>query len=483
MLGRIWGCPRSPSHMRILVSVSALAYVSLLGLLNVVAATSPQRSGHPPIKTPGGGAPDVAACAQCHTRIASGPVVHAAVQAGCDSCHVVEKDEEETLVRLTAETNELCFICHEDKRPHATQTALHRPVRSGKCVDCHDPHSSSNTHLLRRAMEGREATENLCLGCHKEIAEQVSKAIPHAAIDLGCATCHVTHKAEPTGDAEGVFHLTKREPALCLDCHEVKEAAVQAAHLNQPTTTARCTECHNPHGSERTKLLNNFVHLPFAEKQCDICHSAPGEGKVALVEGARRELCLTCHTDMQERLDKAKTQHTALAVGDCVGCHSPHASAFPHQIRRNTVELCLTCHTDLARARIEKVFLHRPVFDQSCLICHAEHTGERPQRLRAEANNLCLECHGSQNRTKFQNSGEVKLFNGSVTVDAADLAGMRILSIPAGAAKGHPYAGHPVAAEGLNCLSCHRPHDAKGSRKFLLTETPTSTPLCLKCHK
>ena len=50
------------------------------------------------------------------------------------------------------------------------------------------------------------------------------KGSRHAALDMGCDTCHMTHKtgAEPT--PENRFHLTKAAPALCLDCHDAKDA-------------------------------------------------------------------------------------------------------------------------------------------------------------------------------------------------------------------------------------------------------------------
>jgi predicted CXXCH cytochrome family protein len=99
-------------------------------------------------------------------------------------------------------------------------------------------------------------------------------------------------------------------------------------------------------------------------------------------------------------------------------------------------------------------------------------------------NSLCLECHGRQNAGKFQAAGQVKLFGDAVAVESAALAGMRILAISAGATRGHPYAAHPVAGGNpLNCLTCHLPHAANGSAKLLVTESPTSTPLCVKCHK
>lgn len=404
---------------------------------------------------------------------------------GCDTCHKVEQEDDETEILLTVEGNELCFTCHEDKRPQPAQLSVHSPVRTGQCTACHDPHSTQSAHLLRRATESREPGENLCLGCHRDITAQIQKPMQHAAVDLGCAACHTTHKSDPGGAPEGVFHLTKAQPELCLDCHEAGDASLQAAHLNQPFASARCSECHNPHGSERAKLLNNFVHSPFAEKQCDTCHEAPQSGKVVLSEGARRELCLTCHADMQERLDKAPVAHAALSEeSGCVGCHSPHAATYPYQVRRGPVALCLTCHTGRAQERVEKAYLHRPAFEQSCLICHQEHTGERPRRLRAEVNDLCLECHGNQNAAKFQAGGMVKLFGDTVEVDTAALSGLRILALRPGAQRGHPFGGHPVSgADPINCVTCHNPHATNGSPKFLVTETANSTPLCVKCHK
>lgn len=463
-----------------------LASLSVSGLLAFGAlALGQSKAEHPAIRqSGGGGGSDYAACAECHADKAAAPVVHPAVALGCDTCHQVFQEEDETEIRLTAEGNELCFTCHGDKQPQPNQLLVHAPVRSGPCTACHDPHGSASEHLLRRGVESRAAAENLCLGCHADIQAQIEKPVAHGAVDLGCAACHTTHKSEPAG-AEGAFHLTQAEPGLCQTCHDTAEAPLREAHLGQPFASAACTECHNPHGSERAKLLNNFVHYPFAEKQCDLCHEAPREGRVALIEGARRELCLSCHSDMEERLHQAPFTHTALGgERGCVACHSPHAATYPHQVRRGPVDLCLGCHQDLAAARVEKAYLHRPVFEQSCLICHQEHTGARPARLRAEVSELCLECHGIQNKARLQQPGPVKLFGGAVTLESAALAGIRILAVRAGAVRGHPFPSHPLASGNpSSCVTCHNPHGVNGSSKLLVTETASSTPLCVRCHK
>ncbi|MFQ5723014.1 MAG: cytochrome c3 family protein [Terriglobia bacterium] len=446
-------------------------------------AVGQERSGHLAL-VEGGEDVDFSLCAGCHADKAAGPVVHPALELGCESCHQVEGEGNNVQVRLTVEGNDLCFACHPDKEAQPQFFTIHPPVRTGACVACHEPHSSENGYLLRGATESREPEENLCLGCHADIQAQIQEPVEHPAMDLGCATCHTTHKSEPADSLEGIYHLAEPQPDLCLTCHDSEDPALQEAHQGQPFAATRCGECHNPHGSEQAKLLNNFVHSPFAEKMCAVCHDAPQEGRVVLQEGARRELCLTCHADLQERLDQAQFTHAALTgEAGCVACHSPHAATYPHQLRRGPVDLCLACHTDLAQVRVEKTFLHRPVFEQSCLLCHQEHTGERPQRLRAAVNDLCLECHGRQNAEKFSRQGQVELFGGAVEVEAAELRGMPILSIRTGATRGHPFPSHPVAGEKpRNCLSCHNPHGADGSPQLLVTESASSTPLCVKCH-
>ena len=59
----------------------------------------------------------------------------------------------------------------------------------------------------------------------------------HAALDMGCETCHVTHKTGDRGRLEFAFHLTKAAPALCLDCHDPKDAELLKAHQDQPFGT------------------------------------------------------------------------------------------------------------------------------------------------------------------------------------------------------------------------------------------------------
>lgn len=468
-----------------------LRLVLLLFLASRAGGAGQLWAQHPQVeRAPDGKGADFDSCTQCHAEKTAGATIHPAVQAGCNACHGVSVEEEQITVSLTAKGNDLCFTCHEEKRPNPAVLFGHPPIQQERCIACHDPHTSANPKLLRRPTDVLEAGKNLCLDCHKNIETQINKRNRHAAVETGCSTCHETHRSEPSSTAQGTFHLAKPQPELCLDCHDAKDKDLQAAHLKQPFERARCTECHNPHGSDQSKLLNNYVHLPFAEKQCDVCHEAAKDGRVVLSDGARRDLCLACHSNIQGRMEPAKFKHAPLGSdAGCVSCHSPHAATYPHQIRRDPVALCLNCHTDQARARVTKAHLHAPVFSMSCLICHEEHGGDRPRRLRAETNTLCLECHGQQAIKIVQTTGPVELFGGKVKLPAKPFDDIRWLQLGTSGKSGHPFANHPVSAEpgkgkpAINCLTCHLPHAADGNRALLVTEQSSESTLCVRCHK
>ena len=162
-------------------------------------------------------------CLECHDDKAKHKFVHSAMQAGCLGCHEIRVNKDVTRVKLiTATTTALCISCHADKKAADIKGTVHPPaVRD--CLTCHDAHSSDNKNQLLKAASGDEK-DNLCLSCHQTGLHVSDKGSRHAALDMGCDTCHTTHKtgAEPT--AENRFHLTKAAPALCVDCHDPKDA-------------------------------------------------------------------------------------------------------------------------------------------------------------------------------------------------------------------------------------------------------------------
>ena len=435
---------------------------------------------------------DPSTCIACHEDKTKGKAVHSAIAMGCTSCHEIRTTKDVTRVKLiTTTSHALCLTCHADKNAADIKGTIHPPaVRD--CVKCHDPHASDNKNQLLKPTAGDQKA-NLCLSCHKIGVDVPEKGSRHAALDMGCDTCHVTHKTGEMGKAEFDYHLTKASPALCIDCHDVKSADLRKAHQNQPFETANCVSCHDPHESAAPKLMAKFTHPPFADKQCEVCHSPAKDGKVVLTQPDAKALCMTCHDDKAKLIDTAKVPHPG-AAGDCTDCHSPHASRQPGLPKTNAVDICLSCHTDIADAG-KKPYHHQPAFKQGCATCHAPHGGENDHLLRAATtNSLCLECHGPDRQPKkLEAEHLVTIFNGSVKLPDDYFTKNKVVVLPVKFGMGHPVAGHPVsdlmdpATPGkvltpMNCLTCHQPHSSL-QPDLLAKDQANNMAFCSTCHK
>jgi predicted CXXCH cytochrome family protein len=459
-----------------------VAIVMLFGVTHALAARHP---------VPLDPKTDSATCIQCHEDKAKGKAVHSAIAMGCTSCHEVRVNKDVTYVKLiTATPYKLCLTCHSDKDATQIQGHVHQPaVRD--CLTCHDPHTSENKNQLLKATSG-DAKENLCLGCHQTGLNVPDKGSRHAALDMGCETCHTTHKAGDREKPEFAYHLTKSTPQLCIDCHDPKAADLQKAHQGQPFGTADCVQCHDPHQSNAPKLMQAYLHNPFENKMCDTCHQPAKDGKVVLTQADAKSLCVTCHEDKAKLIDSAKVQHPG-AAGDCTDCHSPHASKSPGLPKTDPVNICLDCHTDIAELA-KKSIHHQPVFGQGCATCHEPHGGERPKLLRAQGNALCLECHGPESQPqKLAAEHLLTIFDGKVKLPEDYYKKNKVVILPLKYGLGHPVDYHPVSdvmdptnitkvKTPMSCLTCHQPH-ASAKPGLLVKDQENNMVFCDTCHK
>jgi predicted CXXCH cytochrome family protein len=435
---------------------------------------------------------DSAKCIECHQDKAKGKSVHSAIATGCTSCHEVRVTKDVTRVKLiTATPYSLCLTCHADKNAADLKGTVHPPaVRD--CLKCHDPHTSDNKNQLLKPASGG-ANENLCLTCHTKGLNVPDKGSRHAALDMGCDTCHVTHKVGEKGKIEFDYHLTKATPALCLDCHDPKDAGLIKAHQGQPFATANCVQCHDPHQSSQPKLMQAFTHPPFAGGGCDTCHAPAKDGKVVLTQSDTKTLCVTCHSEQAEKIEKAKVQHPG-AQGECIACHNPHAGATPGFLQPDPVNACLACHSEQAE-QMKKAHLHQPAFGQSCAICHEPHGGDHVHLLRAkDPNTLCLECHGNESQPqKLEAEHLITIFNGQVKLPEDYFKKNKAVVLPLKYGLGHPVTGHPVSdlmdpanpgkvKTPLSCLTCHQPHSS-AEAKLLVKDQANNMAFCDTCHK
>jgi predicted CXXCH cytochrome family protein len=436
---------------------------------------------------------DSSTCLACHEDKTKGKSVHSAIAMGCTSCHEIRVNKDITRVKLITTTPQsLCITCHAEKDAAKLKGTVHPPaVRD--CIKCHDPHVSENKNQLLKPTTGDKGA-NLCLDCHNQGVNVPEKGSRHAALDMGCDTCHTTHKVGEKGKQEFDYHLTKAVPALCIDCHDVKDEALIKVHQGQPFGTATCTQCHDPHQSAQPKLLQKFTHPPFADKSCDTCHSPAKDGKVVLTNSDTKALCVTCHSDQAEKIEKAKVQHPG-ALGECVACHNPHAGKTPGFLQPDPVSACLACHSDQAD-QFKKAHLHQPAFQQGCATCHEPHGGDNEHLLRTKkVDDLCLECHGPEapEPRKLEAEHMIAIFDGKVKLPDDYFKKNKVVVLPIKFGRGHPVNGHPIGdvpdptditktIAKINCLSCHQPH-ASAQPDLLVKDQVNNADFCASCHK
>jgi predicted CXXCH cytochrome family protein len=467
------------------VQVTATKSTSILMILAMSVAAS-WAAVHPVPLDPKA---DTATCVQCHEDKTKGKAVHTAISMGCSACHEIRISKTATRVKLkTATTYSLCLTCHADKAAAKVKGKVHPPaVRD--CTKCHDPHTSDNQFQLVKAMSGDSKDTNLCLTCHKIGVDVPKDGSRHAALDIGCNNCHTTHKTGQRGVREFDFHLTKDAPSLCLDCHDTKDPGLLKAHRGQPYSTADCLNCHDPHQSEAKHLMAKYTHMPFAGGQCETCHQPAKDGKVVLTAASAKEICVTCHSDKGEQIEKAKVQHPG-AAGDCTDCHNPHGGSSPYFPKPNPVAVCTGCHDTIADQG-KKAHPHQPVFEQGCGICHDPHGNNNTHLLRAASpNQLCLECHGPDAKpAELKESHQVAIFDGKVKLPENYFKAT--VKLPVAAGTGHPIANHPISdvrdlkdpakTKSLNCLVCHQPH-ASSARALLVKDQAPGLEFCRTCH-
>jgi doubled CXXCH domain len=211
---------------------------------------------------------------------------------------------------------------------------------------------------------------------------------------------------------------------------------------------------------------------------------------VVLTNADTKALCVTCHSDQAEKIEKAKVQHPG-AVGECVSCHNPHAGKSQGFLQPDSVNACLACHSTQAD-QFKKAHLHQPAFEQGCATCHDAHGSDNLHLLRAGSpNKLCLECHGPDaNPQKLEKEHLVTIFDGKVKLPEDYFRKVPILPIKYG--RDHPVDRHPVSdvmdpsnlnkvLKPINCLTCHQSHSS-AQPSLLVKDQPNNMAFCITCH-
>ena len=356
----------------------------------------------------------------CHGDIFTKEVVHHPVKSGCDKCHQSNGQQHPLKdvkgFTLTKEIPALCYKCHDENN---TMANVHPPVQKGMCMECHLPHSSPESNLLRK-----NPTSEVCAKCHN--LESAQKKFKHKPVEQGeCEKCHDPHESD-----FGKL-LIAEPPALCLKCHKKQAEQMKMANVHPPFQN-NCLNCHAQHSSSEEKLLN--------------------------LTG--QSLCVYCHDDMQKRMDKSATVHGALTdKRSCLNCHSPHASAQKRFLIDDSKTLCLSCHDKTISVGARKInnikqtlqkskVVHGAIDKVGCTGCHDPHTSDNPYLLvkafpegsYAPGNKdnfaLCFSCHKSDLLEKAVTTTATGFRNGDKNLHVVHINGEK----------------------GRSCIICHNPH-------------------------
>ncbi len=264
-------------------------------------------------------------CSECHSKVILGPVVHKAMNAGCDLCHVstdeIHPKEGIKGFKLYEEIPELCYLCHDDYRDNKY---LHDPAKN--CLSCHSPHNGEKPKLL-----STNFNEN-CKSCHEDVFNYAeNSSFPHTPLgDKGeCIECHSPHSSMEKR------LLLQEDKKLCLSCHNKTfrgdektisniDSLIQNSSMEHSAIEGGCSSCHLPHGSDFQMLL----------------YDAYPEGNYASATYENFALCFLCHDS--DLLEAEKTVYgTNFRNGEqnlhylhmngekgrsCHLCHNIHAS-------------------------------------------------------------------------------------------------------------------------------------------------------------
>jgi predicted CXXCH cytochrome family protein len=276
-----------------------------------------------------------AQCAECH-RITDGKMfLHGPTAVGeCSICHNPHSSDYPGLTNL--DPRDLCVSCHVVTQEEVSRFAfIHEPAK-GDCVGCHDPHGGSSSKILKAQ------PPDMCYACHKDIQKLAeTSAHQHSVVREagGCLKCHTPH-------ASTVRYLMAADPAtLCLRCHNKPVAvnreevvgAFEIEHrkfLHGPVQNKTCSGCHQPHGSEKFRLLAEeyppLFYAPYSKEAyalCFSCHSETGmvtESTTDLTDF--RNGSLNLHALHVSKSPRGRT---------CRACHETHASDLPSHIRQS----------------------------------------------------------------------------------------------------------------------------------------------------
>jgi predicted CXXCH cytochrome family protein len=224
-----------------------------------------------------------------------------------------------------------------------------------------------------------------------------------------------------------------------------------------------CYECHK---QLKESLSQSYVHFPFKQGKCEVCHNVHSSDRKNLMKDDVNSVCLSCHEGIRNFMSKG-TVHGALKKGVCTDCHSSHAGMNKLLLVKEEKKLCWDCHEAL-KEQFNKSHVHTPFKEGACSSCHNAHASPEGNLLLASPNKICKTCH--QPRCT---AASVSIFSITKDLDCNTC-----------------HTGHSSDSKGLlgpyghtsflneSCEQCHNPI-ATGVK---ITTKLSGKELCFSCH-
>ena len=189
-----------------------------------------------------------------------------------------------------------------------------------------------------------------------------------------------------------LFHQNSGQlPESCVGCHDLTATeTIYPVGLEQQTS---CAACHK-------NLIERYPqkHSTTVNQQCLSCHLQYSNSKpwrIGFRQGKIDETCYTCHTS-KKVWQSRKYPHGPM-IGGCTLCHNPHGSKYPNQLlAEGSLDLCISCHVDkqnLVDKKDPVPYVHGIIFGKGCIACHNPHATDEKFMLIKPINKLCISCH------------------------------------------------------------------------------------------
>ena len=277
-------------------------------------------------------------CQRCHRLIVqtfpldahgkSANFLKSAQAATCEACHRNSEKHTETSTPTrmgepadspakpsAAETNESCLMCHRRDRTHFEWSGGEHDRKDMSCLSCHSVHHLKLLQTMSAGFADRTQSE---------IAELISGRLPEhllsqRTIEETCLTCHVEQRKALFQRSTHLFRT---------ELHNMKVG---------------CTSCHNPHGGEAGKMLN---------------------------EHTINNVCYTCHA---EKRGPFLWDHPPVRE-NCLNCHAPHGSNNPKLLTARAHLVCQQCHIHMLPRHSTTAGQPLDIWsiNRGCMNCHGQ---------------------------------------------------------------------------------------------------------------